>query len=41
MYFVYEAKQAGFIFAGAGAPLILAGIANWMASQGVTGPTDL
>ncbi len=41
MFFVYEAKQAGFIFAGAGTPLILAGIANWMASPGVTGPTDL
>jgi cytochrome c oxidase subunit 3 len=41
MYFVYEAKLAAIIFAGVSVPLILAGIANWMGSQGVTGPTDL
>ncbi len=41
MFFVYEAKLAGIIFAGVGTPLILAGIANWMGSPGVTGPTDL
>ncbi|MGO8953505.1 MAG: heme-copper oxidase subunit III [Rhodomicrobium sp.] len=41
MFFVYEAKLVGIIFAGVGAPLILAGIANWMGSEGVTGPTDL
>jgi cytochrome c oxidase subunit III len=41
MYFVYEAKLAAIIFGGVSVPLILAGIANWMGSQGVTGPTDL
>ncbi|MGO9170742.1 MAG: heme-copper oxidase subunit III [Rhodomicrobium sp.] len=41
MFFVYEAKLVGIIFAGVGTPLILGGIANWMGSEGVTGPTDL
>ncbi len=41
MFFVYQAKLAGIIFAGVGTPLILGGIANWMGSPGVTGPTDL
>ena len=41
MYFVYEAKLAAIIFAGVSVPLMLAGIANWMGSPGVTGPTDL
>lgn len=41
MYLVYEAKLPGIIFAGAGAPLILFGIANWMGSPGVTGPTQM
>jgi len=40
MFVVYEAKLMGIIFAGVGTPLILAGIANWMGSEGVTGPTD-
>ena len=41
MFFVYEAKLAAIIFAGVGTPLILAGIANWMGSPGVTGPTQM
>ncbi|MGP0040400.1 MAG: hypothetical protein ACLPJW_06840, partial [Rhodomicrobium sp.] len=41
MYLVYEAKMMGIIFAGVGTPLILFGIANWMASPGVTGPTQM
>ncbi len=41
MYLVYEAKLMGIIFAGVGAPLILGGIANWMGSPGVTGPTQI
>ncbi|MFY9642169.1 MAG: cytochrome c oxidase subunit 3 [Rhodomicrobium sp.] len=41
MFFVYEAKLAAIIFAGVGTPLILGGIANWMGSPGVTGPTQM
>ena len=41
MYLVYEAKLYGIIFAGIGTPLVLLGIANWMGSAGVTGPTQL
>jgi cytochrome c oxidase subunit 3 len=41
MYLVYEAKMPGIVFAGVGAPLILFGIANWMGSAGVTGPTQM
>ncbi len=40
MYFVYDAKLPAIIFAGVSVPLILGGIANWMGSPGVTGPTD-
>lgn len=39
MYLVYEAKLAAIVFAGVGTPLVLFGIANWMGSPGVTGPT--
>jgi cytochrome c oxidase subunit III len=41
MYLVYEAKLAGIVFAGVGIPLVLFGIANWMGSPGVTGPTAM
>lgn len=41
MYLVYELKLYGIIFAGVGAPLVLFGIANWMGSPGVTGPTEM
>ncbi len=40
MALVYEAKLAAIVFAGIGAPLILAGIASWMSGPGPE-PTDI